>query len=126
MEEPQIRVATAADVPAIEEIVNQAYRHYVARIGKPPGPMLEDYAARVSEGAAWVLEDRAATVAIIVLKPEPDYLLLDNIAVSRLRAGPPAARVCGGRGIAARLSRNPALHASDNGGESTPLHFDRL
>ena len=43
MEEPQIRVATAADVPAIEEIVNQAYRHYVARIGKPPGPMLEDY-----------------------------------------------------------------------------------
>src|SRR5690349_4758514 len=38
MEEPQIRVATAADVPAIEEIVNQAYHHYVARIGKPPGP----------------------------------------------------------------------------------------
>jgi ribosomal protein S18 acetylase RimI-like enzyme len=87
MEEPQIRVATAADVPAIEEIVNQAYRHYVARIGKPPGPMLEDYAARVSEGAAWVLEDRAATVAIIVLKPEPDYLLLDNIAVSPARQG---------------------------------------
>ena len=87
MEEPQIRVATAADVPAIEEIVNQAYRHYVARIGKSPGPMLEDYAARVSEGAAWVLEDRAATVAIIVLKPEPDYLLLDNIAVSPARQG---------------------------------------
>jgi len=87
MEEPQIRVATAADVPAIEEIVNQAYRHYVARIGKPPGPMLEDYAARVSEGAAWVLEDRAATVAIIVLKPEPDHLLLDNIAVSPARQG---------------------------------------
>ena len=87
MEEPQIRVATAADVPAIEEIVNQAYRHYVARIGKPPGPMLEDYAARVSEGVAWVLEDRAATVAIIVLKPEPDYLLLDNIAVSPAHQG---------------------------------------
>ena len=45
MEEPQIRVATAADVPAIEEIVNEAYRHYVARIGKPPGPMLDDYAS---------------------------------------------------------------------------------
>jgi ribosomal protein S18 acetylase RimI-like enzyme len=83
----RIRAATATDVPAIEEIVNQAYRHYVARIGKPPGPMLEDYAARVSEGVAWVLEDRAATVAIIVLKPEPDYLLLDNIAVSPARQG---------------------------------------
>jgi ribosomal protein S18 acetylase RimI-like enzyme len=87
MEEPQIRAATAADVPAIVEIVNQAYRHYVTRIGKPPGPMLDDYAARVSEGVAWVLEDRAATVAIIVLKPEPDYLLLDNIAVSPARQG---------------------------------------
>ena len=87
MEEPQIRAATAADVPAIEEIVNQAYHHYVARIGKPPGPMLEDYAARVSEGVAWVLEDRAATVAIVVLKSEPDYLLLDNIAVRPDRQG---------------------------------------
>ena len=77
MEEPQIRVATAADVPAIEEIVNQAYRHYVTRIGKPPGPMLEDYGTLVSEGAVWVLEEEAVIAAIIVLKPEPDYLLLD-------------------------------------------------
>jgi hypothetical protein len=105
MEEPQIRVATAADVPAIEEIVNQAYRHYVTRIGKPPGPMLEDYAARVSEGAACVLEDRAATVAIIVLKPEPDYLLLDSsptacrtplrFAASRIRAASSVLRPSG-------------------------------
>jgi hypothetical protein len=50
MDKPRVRSAIAADVPAIEEIVNQAYRHFVARIGKPPGPMLEDYAARVSEG----------------------------------------------------------------------------
>ncbi len=85
MEEPQIRVATAADVPAIEEIVNQAYRHYVARIGKPPGPMLDDYAARASEGAVWVLEEGAPIVAIIVLLPAPNYLLLDNIAVSPAR-----------------------------------------
>jgi ribosomal protein S18 acetylase RimI-like enzyme len=82
MEEPQIRVATAADVPAIEEIVNQAYRHYVTRIGKPPGPMLEDYAARVSEGVVWVLEEGAVIAAIIVLLPGVNHLLLDNIAVS--------------------------------------------
>ena len=56
MEEPQIRVATAADVPVIGEIVNQAYRHYIARIGRPPGPMLDDYPARVSEGVVWVAE----------------------------------------------------------------------
>src|SRR5437879_12827060 len=87
MDEDRIRAATAADVPAIAEIVDQAYRHYIARIGKPPGPMLDDYAARVSEGAVWVLEEGAVIAAIIVLLPAPNYLLLDNIAVSPTRQG---------------------------------------
>ena len=38
MDKPRIRAATAADVPAIANIVDQAYRHYIARIGRPPGP----------------------------------------------------------------------------------------
>jgi ribosomal protein S18 acetylase RimI-like enzyme len=87
MNEPRIRPATAADTPAIAEIVDQAYRHYIARIGKPPGPMLDDYVARVSEGAVWVFEEGAVIAAIIVLLPAPDYLLLDNIAVSPTRQG---------------------------------------
>ena len=87
MEKPQIRVATAADVSAIADIADQAYRHYIARIGKPPGLMLDDYAARVSEGVVWVLEEGAVIAAIIVLLPAPNYLLLDNIAVSPARQG---------------------------------------
>jgi ribosomal protein S18 acetylase RimI-like enzyme len=87
MDEFRIRAATAADVPVIANIVEQAYRHYIARIGKPPGPMLDDYAARVSEGAVWVLEEAAGITAIIVLLPKPNYLLLDNIAVSPARQG---------------------------------------
>ena len=87
MEEPQIRVATAADVSAIKDIADQAYRHYITRIGKPPGPMLDDYAARVSEGVVWVLEEGAVIAAIIVLLSAPNYLLLDNIAVSPARQG---------------------------------------
>jgi ribosomal protein S18 acetylase RimI-like enzyme len=87
MDEDRIRVATAADVPAIAEIVDQAYRHYIARIGKPPGPMLDDYAARVSEGVVWVLDEGDVIGGIIVLLPEPNYLLLDNIAVSPTRQG---------------------------------------
>jgi ribosomal protein S18 acetylase RimI-like enzyme len=87
MDQPRIRAATAADVPAIAEIVDHAYRRYIARIGKPPGPMLDDYAARVSEGVVWVLEEGAVIAAIIVLLPAPNYLLLDNIAVSPARQG---------------------------------------
>ena len=85
MDKPRIRAATAADVPAIAEIVDQAYRHYITRLGKPPGPMLDDYAARVSEGTVWVLEEGTVLAAIIVLLPAPNYLLLDNIAVSPAR-----------------------------------------
>jgi len=94
MDEHRIRAAIAADVPAIADIVDQAYRHYIARMGKPPGPMLDDYAARVLEGVVWVLEEGAAVAGIIVLLPTTNYLLLDNIAVS------PA---CQGSGLGRRL-----------------------
>jgi ribosomal protein S18 acetylase RimI-like enzyme len=87
IDELRIRAATAADVPAIANIVDQAYRHYTAPHRQPPGPMLDDYAARVSEGAVWVLEEADVIAAIIVLLPAPNYLLLDNIAVSPARQG---------------------------------------
>jgi len=67
--------------------MDQAYRHYIARMGKPPGPMLDDYAARVLEGVVWVLEEGSVIAGIIVLLPAPDYLLLDNIAISPARQG---------------------------------------
>src|SRR5712672_207632 len=49
--------------------------------------MLDDYAARVSEGVVWVVEEGAVIAAIIVLLPAADYLLLDNVAVSPARQG---------------------------------------
>jgi len=79
---PHIRPAVAADVPRIEAIVETAYAKYVARIGKKPGPMLDDYRARVAQGNAWVAEVDGAVVGLLVLLPEPGYLLLDNVAVA--------------------------------------------
>jgi ribosomal protein S18 acetylase RimI-like enzyme len=87
MDEIRIRAATAADVPAIVDTVDRAYRHYIVRIGKPPGPMLDDYAARVSEDAVWVLQDGPAIAGILVLLSAPHYLLLDNIAIAPERQG---------------------------------------
>jgi hypothetical protein len=49
-DQSRIRAATAADVATITDIVEQAYRPYIARMGKPPGPMLDGYGARVSQG----------------------------------------------------------------------------
>ena len=49
--------------------------------------MLDNYAARVADGVVWVIEDGSGVAGIIVLKPQPEYLLLDNIAISPARQG---------------------------------------
>jgi GNAT superfamily N-acetyltransferase len=83
-----IRRAEAADRAAVERIVRDAYGIYVERIGKPPAPVLDDYAALIADGAVSVLEDADGRLAaIIVLLPKPDHLLLDNIAVRLDRQG---------------------------------------
>jgi GNAT superfamily N-acetyltransferase len=79
---PAIRAAELADATAVREIVNAAYRSYIPRIGKPPGPMLDDYAKRISDGQVWVLAGADGIAGILVLEETPDGLLLDNIAVA--------------------------------------------
>jgi ribosomal protein S18 acetylase RimI-like enzyme len=76
-----IRRAREGEAEVVRDVVHAAYAHYVARIGKPPGPMLDDYAARIASGQAWVLEDADAIAGILVLEERADSLLLDNIAV---------------------------------------------
>jgi ribosomal protein S18 acetylase RimI-like enzyme len=49
--------------------------------------MLDDYSARVAQGVVWVLEEGVTVVGVLVLIPEPDHLLLDNIAVAPARQG---------------------------------------
>jgi ribosomal protein S18 acetylase RimI-like enzyme len=83
----RIRPADAADLPAIERIVRDAYTKYIARIGKPPGPMLDDYSALVRAHQAWALESYGAIAGVIVLLAEDDHLLLDNVAVDPAHAG---------------------------------------
>ena len=83
-----IRLARPEDRETVEAIVREAYSIYIARIGKPPGPMLDDYAALIAAGAVSILEGADGVIAaIIVLLPKPDHLLLDNIAVRPDRQG---------------------------------------
>jgi molybdopterin/thiamine biosynthesis adenylyltransferase/ribosomal protein S18 acetylase RimI-like enzyme len=77
-----IRPATLAELEAIERIVAESYEKYIARIGKKPGPMLDDYRRRITEGAISVALADGAVAGLIVLLPESDHLLLDNVAVA--------------------------------------------
>jgi ribosomal protein S18 acetylase RimI-like enzyme len=76
-----IRPAAIADAPAVAAVVAAAYSHYIARIGKPPGPMNDDYPARVEAGQTWVLEQDGEIAGILVLEETPAGFLLDNVAV---------------------------------------------
>ena len=82
-----IRLARPEDVEAVRQIVRAAYGHYVARLGKLPGPMLDDYGRRVADEQAWVLEDEGEPAGVLVLEDGDCGLLLDNLAVSPATQG---------------------------------------
>jgi ribosomal protein S18 acetylase RimI-like enzyme len=76
------RMATRGDLEAVEAVVRAAYLHYVDRMGKEPGPMGDDYGYLIDQGLVRVIERDGAVQGVIVLIPEEQTLLLDNVAVS--------------------------------------------
>ncbi len=78
----QIRLATLDDLRAVESIVAAAYSPYIVRMGQKPGPMLDDYAEHIRQGRVHVIDMDGAPAALLVLIPEDDAMLLDNVAVS--------------------------------------------
>jgi ribosomal protein S18 acetylase RimI-like enzyme len=79
---PDPRRAVLADRQAIEEIVRQAYSPYISRIGRQPGPMSDDYEILIRKGNVYVVEREGTIQGILVLVPEKDSMLLDNVAVA--------------------------------------------
>ncbi|WP_342596367.1 GNAT family N-acetyltransferase [Salinicola lusitanus] len=87
----RLRVATAEDLSVVEALVRDAYGHYIARIGKTPGPIqdIDDkrYARYIDAGYVNLLQAGGEIVGLLVLIPKPDTLLLDNVAVSSSAQG---------------------------------------
>ncbi len=76
-----VSLARTGQEDAIRSLVRRAYAIYVPRMGKEPGPMLDDYGARVAEGSAYVFERDDTLCGALVLLDYPDHLLLDNVAI---------------------------------------------
>ncbi|WP_203931288.1 GNAT family N-acetyltransferase [Virgisporangium ochraceum] len=83
----------ADDRAAVVELVEQAYQPWVAVIGARPAPMDADYAGLIAAGQVHVTGADVLD-GLIVLVPEPDVLLVENVAVR-----PPLH----GRGLGRRL-----------------------
>ena len=77
-----IRLAEPADVPAMAACVESAYQVYIPRMGRPPGPMLDDYSRVVLRDNVFVALAGERMAGLLVLKFDPDRALLDNVAVT--------------------------------------------
>src|SRR5260370_24470801 len=81
-----IRRADAADVQFVRDLVERAYTVYVARMGRRPAPMDDDYDQKTQQGQVFVA-DVGAIVAAIVLTEAPGHLLIENATADPHRQG---------------------------------------
>ncbi|MYY80402.1 MULTISPECIES: GNAT family N-acetyltransferase [unclassified Streptomyces] len=112
-----IRLATAADVPAVRAVTDAAYHHYIERIGLVPCPMEADHAADVAAGFVHVTGDPVVGLLVLVPRPYEGRLILESIAVH-----PDAA----GRGVGRRLLSFVEAHARQLGLPEIRLYTNAL
>ncbi len=82
-----LRPANAGDAAALTKLVDDAYRGYVSRIGRKPGPMTENYADVIRHSDASAVESDGELVAAIVLSTGEEGFRVENVAVHPSRQG---------------------------------------
>ena len=80
--ERKLRPAEPADAGRLQAIACAAYGLYLARMDRPPAPLLADYAALVAAGQTQVLEAGGAVVGFLVAFPRPADYFVENLAVA--------------------------------------------
>jgi len=93
MPEVTTRPARPEDAPAVTACVCEAYVHYIERIGKQPGPMLEDYSKVIEDFHVHVAVSDGKVVGAIVMKTTDEGFYIDNVAVRPAVRGQGAGRV---------------------------------
>jgi len=81
MPEIALRPALPSDAPGVAACVCEAYVHYIERIGRQPGPMLEDYSHVIAESIVHVATQGGRVLGAIVLKTTEEGFYVDNVAV---------------------------------------------
>lgn len=76
-----------SDVENIQRCANAAYQPYVARIGKPPAPMVENFEALISARDVRIAEYQTAFAGFAIFRKKNQALFLQNIAVHPARQG---------------------------------------
>ena len=88
--------ATISDAPNLVRLAHEAYRHYIARIGRPPAPMLADFTRHITDDTVFIAINDVIC-GYVVLCHDLACWRLDNIAVAPSNQG---------QGIGAALIRH--------------------
>ena len=73
--------ATLSDAPNLVRLAHEAYRHYIARIGRPPAPMLADFTRHITDDTVFIAIN-GVICGYVVLCHDLACRRLDNIAVA--------------------------------------------
>jgi GNAT superfamily N-acetyltransferase len=109
------RKATTDDLPAIRQVVADAYARYTDRMDRPPAPVLNDYRAATEAGQVWVIGTPISGVIVLVI--DQDSLLIESVAVT------PAAQ---GRGLGRLLMEFAEQQASELGLRRLTLYTNEI
>ncbi len=72
-----MRQAEPADKALVTAINREAYAEFVAVLGYPPMPAVEDYAPRIAAGQVWLLDQLGA----LVIERHPHHAMIYSVAV---------------------------------------------
>ncbi len=104
--------ASLSDTHRIQQCVDAAYHHYIDRIGKPPGPMLDDYHKLIQQHSVFTAK-LDETIGVLVLVKVSSGILLDNIAIHPDYQG---------KGLGQKLLKFAESQAIDQGFKSLDLY----
>ena len=110
------RRAGPADAATVHALIHAAYAKWVPVIGHLPRPMTVDYAQSVRDHFVELALRDGKAIAVLDMIPEPDCLILENIAVD------PAVQ---GGGIGGVLMERVEQHARERGLKAVRLYTNR-
>jgi N-acetylglutamate synthase-like GNAT family acetyltransferase len=107
------RRATLADAAEVRALTRAAYDKWVSLIGREPKPMTADYEAAVVEHLVDLYESDGRLLGLVEMIPQPDHLLIENLAVH------PS---CQGKGLGDLLLKRAEERAGSLGLSETRLY----